>query len=91
MESVIEKEAMLKEWGGKGVYICKCLEWAVEKGYRMTTYKSTIVSSFFAPPVSHHLAQQARVHLRGGLEHLLRALTQHFGIAIETRKVQAHE
>lgn len=55
------------------------------------TYKSTLISSFFAPSCSYHLAQQTRVHLRGSLEHLLRTLAQHFGIAIEARKVQAHE
>lgn len=55
------------------------------------TYKSTLISSFFAPSCSYHLAQQARVHLRGRLEHLLRTLTQHFRVAIEAREVQAHE
>lgn len=56
-----------------------------------STYKSPRIPALLTPSRSYHLPQQARVHLRRSLEHLLRTLAQHLWVAVEPRKVQTHE
>lgn len=55
------------------------------------TYEATLVATLLQTPRLYNTAQEIRVDLGGGLEHLAGALRQYLGVAIQTRKVQGHQ
>lgn len=81
-----ERDRERQRFGG-----CICAGRRGRKEKKSITYETAHVSALFSAPCGYHLAQKRRVDLRSGLKHLLCALAQHHGVAVEPREVQAHE